>query len=131
MRDRNAMQDPKPVKNKNKSVEEKIADVDNNPRLNRIVDRRYARLDKKIEKAKGDTVKLNEINKKYGYDYETAKASGATADSTGHWPSIDGNSGLILKGPKHPSMIKTKKVEKILGNKIVKKDGKLYSVPKK
>jgi hypothetical protein len=28
-------------------------------------------------------------------------------------------------------MIKTKKIERVLGNKIIKKDGERYSVPRK
>ena len=115
---------------KKKSVDEKIEAVDTNPRLNRKVERRYERLDSKMEKAQGNLSETNKLDKKYGYNYEAAKKAGIQPDETGHWGSI-GEDGLILKGPKHPSMVKTKKVEKILGNKIVKKDGQLYSVPKK
>ena len=113
-----------------KTTEQKIADVDNNKRLNRVVERRYDRMDKKYERAADNPTKLAKIDKKYGYNYEAAKAAGIQPDETGHWGSI-GNDGLILKGPKHPSMVKTKKVEGLLGNKIVKRDGNLYSVPKK
>ena len=74
--------------------------------------------------------KTAKLDKKYGYNYEAAKAAGIQPDETGHWGSI-GNDGLILKGPKHPSMVKTKKVEGLLGNKIVKRGGNQYSVPKK
>jgi hypothetical protein len=112
-------------------ISKKISAVDNDPRLNKRVEKGYERVAKKVEKAKGNPEKLQKINKKYGYDYESAIAGGANPDSTNHWPSIDPGSGKILKGPKHPSMIKTQKVEKILGNKIVKKAGSLYSVPKK
>ena len=112
-------------------ISKKIYAVDNNPRLNKRVEKGYEKVAKKVEKAKGNPEKLQKINKKYGYDYESAIAGGATPDSTNHWPSIDPGSGKILKGSKHPSMIKTKKVEKILGNKIVKKKGSLYSVPKR
>jgi hypothetical protein len=115
---------------KKKSVDEKIEAVDTNKRLNRVVDRRYERMDKKYENAQGNSNKIEKLDKKYGYNYEAAKKAGIQPDETGHWGSI-GEDGLILKGPKHPSMVKTKKVEKILGNKIVKKDGQLYSVPKK
>jgi hypothetical protein len=115
---------------KKKSIDEKIEAVDTNPRLNRVVERRYERVDAKMQKAEGHLGKMNKLNDKYGYNYKAAKEAGIQPDETGHWGSI-GNDGLILKGPKHPSMIKTKKVEKILGNKIVKKDGQLYSVPKK
>lgn len=113
-----------------KTIDQKIAAVDNNKRLNKIVEKRYERVDKKIARAGGDSSKLAKIDKKYGYNYKAAEKAGIKPDSTGHWASI-GDDGLILKGKKHPSMIKTKKVEKILGNKIVKKEGSLYSVPKK
>ena len=56
--------------------------------------------------------------------------SGLSPDETGHWDSF-GNNGLLLKAKHHPSMIKTKKVERLLGNKIVKVGGDYYSVPKK
>ena len=113
-----------------KKVDQKIAAVDENKRINRVVDRRYERMDKKFDRAEGNTKKLAKLDKKYGYNYEAAKASGITPDETGHWGSI-GNDGMILKGPKHPSMIKTKKVEGYLGNKVKKIDGQLYSVPKR
>ena len=116
---------------KTKTVEERIAAVDNNPRLNKRIERRYERLDRKIEKAQGDSEKLKKIDKKYGYNYEAAIKSGITADKSGHWGSINPNNGMILKGPKHPSIMKTRKIERILGNNIVKKDGERYSVPKK
>ena len=112
------------------SIDQKIEAVDNNKRLNKLVEKRYEKLDSKIDKAKGDDRKLQKIDKKYGYNYEAAISSGLKPDSTGHWASI-GNDGLILKGKKHPSMVKTKKVEKILGNKIIKEKGSLYSIPKK
>lgn len=108
---------------------EKVNSIDDNKRLNRIVDRRYARMDKKYDRAAGNEKKTAKIEKKYGYNYEEAKKAGITPDASGHMASI-GNDGLILKGKKHPSMIKTKKVERLLGNKIVKKGGKLYSVVK-
>lgn len=111
------------------SIDQKIEAVDTNKRLNKLVEKRYAKIDSKIEKAKGNELKLKKIDKKYGYNYESAISSGIKPDSTGHWASI-GDDGLILKAKKHPSMIKTRKVERILGNKIVKEKGNLYSVPK-
>lgn len=117
--------------NGRKTIDEKISDVDNNPRLNRRIERRYERYDKRIENAKGDTEKLNKIEKKYGYNYDAAIKSGAEPDSTGDWPSLDPNTGMVLKGKNHPSIMKTRKIERILGNKIIKKDGERYSVPKK
>ena len=116
--------------NTTKPVDQKIAAIDDNKRLNRVVDRRYERMDKKFDRAEGNPVKTAKLDKKYGYNYDAAKKAGITPDETGHWASI-GDDGLILKGAKHPSMIKTKKVEKLLGNKIVKKNGNLYSVTKK
>ena len=121
---------PTPDSTSTKSIDEKIAAVDSNKRINKIVEKRYAKVDKKYDKAGNDTKKIEKIDKKFGYNYEDAKKSGMEADSTGHWGSI-GNDGLILKGKKHPSMIKTKKVEKILGNKIKTIEGKQYSIPKK
>lgn len=118
-----------PPKRKRKSIDEKIAAVDNSARINRKVDRGYKKLESKISKAKGNPTKLAKIDKEYGYNYEAAKKAGLKPDSTGHWSSFNPNSGMLLKGSKHPSIIKTKKVEKILGNKLVKKDGQVYSVP--
>ncbi len=108
----------------------KVESIDNNKRLNKIVDRRYKKMDKKYEKAAGNDKKTAKIDKKYGYNYDEAKKAGITPDEKGHWSSV-GNEGLILKGKKHPSMIKTKKVERLLGNKIIKQNGNLYTVPKK
>ena len=65
------------------------------------------------------------------YDYDTAKDSGVEADETGHWPSLDPRTGMVLKGRKHKSWNKTEEVEKDLGNEIIKKDGRYYSVPRK
>jgi hypothetical protein len=112
-----------------KKADQKIAAIDDNKRINRVVDRRYDRMDKKYDRAAGNTQKAAKLDKKYGYNYEAAKAAGIGPDETGHWGSI-GNDGMILKGAKHPSMIKTKKVEGYLGNKIKKIDGQLYSIPK-
>ena len=108
----------------------KVESIDDNKRLNRIVDRRYKKMDKKYEKAAGNEKKTAKVEKKYGYNYEGAKEAGIVKDASGHMGSI-GNDGLILKGKKHPSMIKTRKVEKLLGNKIVRQGGNLYTVPKK
>ncbi len=116
--------------NKNKTIEEKIEAIDNNPRLNRIVERRYRKYEEIKKKASGDSLKLDKIDKKYGYNYKASMDSGLSPDETGHWDSF-GNNGLLLKAKHHPSMIKTKKVERLLGNKIVKVGGDYYSVPKK
>lgn len=116
----------KPIK---KTINQKLADIDNNKRLNRIADRKYALVDKKIEKAKNDTVKLQKIDKKYGYDYKTADKYKIKADSSGHMPSIADN-GQLLKAKSHPTIKKTIKTEKVLGNKIFKVDGVRYTAPK-
>ncbi len=116
---------------KRNSVDDKINRIDNSKRLNKKVERKYERLENKISKAKGDTEKLKKIDKKYGYNYEAATKSGLKPDDSGHWGSIDPNTGMILKGKRHPSMMKTKKIERVLGNKIIKKDGERYSVPRK
>src|SRR3989304_9609843 len=103
-------------------AKKRYGDVDRNPKLNKIVENRYAKLDKKIQKNQGNDKKLSKINKKFGYNYDAAIKSGASPDKTGHWPSI-GDDGLVLKGKRHPSMIKTKIVEKQLGYKIKNKKG--------
>lgn len=107
-----------------------IKKIEENPRIQRIVDRRYDRMDKKYARAKGNEDKIKGLDKKYGYDYESAKSAGLSPNKTGHWPSI-GDGGLVLKARKHPSMILTRKVEKVLGNKIINSEGRQYSVPKK
>jgi hypothetical protein len=96
------------------------------------IERRYKRADKKLEKAnaKGPDA-YAKANKKYGYDYESAKSAGITPDSTGHWPSRNPQTGQILKGRKHPTINMTKKGEREAGYKVYKKDGILYSKPKK
>jgi hypothetical protein len=97
----------KPVK---KTINQKLADIDNNKRLNRIADKKYALVDKKIEKAKGDTTKLQKIDKKYGYDYKTADKYKIKPDSSSHMPSIADN-GQLLKAKSHPTIKKTIKTQ--------------------
>jgi hypothetical protein len=115
---------------KKRTVEDKIAAIDSNPRLNRKMERGYDKVAKKTEQAQGKPTKLAKIEKKFGYNYAGADKAGIKPDSTGHMSSL-GNKGLVLKGTKHPSMPKTVKIERILGNKIVKVKGDRYSVPKK
>ena len=95
------------------------------------MERRYSSVEKKMSKAEGNTKRLDKIEKKYGYDYVSAEKAGIGPDSTGHWPSRDTETGRILKGRKHPSIMKTRKIERVLGNKIKRIDGNLYSFPKK
>lgn len=66
-----------------------------------------------------------------GYDYETARAAGFKPDETGHWPSRDPSTGLLLKGRGHPTWSKTVKGEKDAGYEIYEKDGRYYSRPGK
>ena len=123
---------PEPIDNgKKKTIEERIESVENNPRLNRRIERRYESYDNKKEKAKDSPEKIKKIEKKYGYNYDAAIKSGGEPNKSGHWGSIEPSTGMVLKEKKHPSIMKTRKIERILGNKIVKKDGERYSVPKK
>ena len=69
--------------------------------------RRYKRADKKIDKAKG-TSKEKSTQLKYGYNYEEAKKRGIKRDATGHMQSRVPETGLILKGRKHPTIYKTR-----------------------
>lgn len=118
------------AKKPKKTINEKLSAIDSNKRLNRIADKKYALVDKKIAKAKGDTIKIQKIDKKYGYDYKTADKYKIKADSSGHMPSIADN-GQLLKAKSHPTIKKTIKTEKVLGNKIFKVKGERYTAPKK
>lgn len=104
----------------------KLENIDDNKRLNRIVDRRYSRYDRQVEKYSGNEKKSSKLDAKKGFKYE----DGVKPDETGYYQSIS-DQGVVLKAKKHPSMIKTKKVERLLGNKIIKEDGERYVVPKK
>jgi hypothetical protein len=102
------------------------------PRVKRIVERRYKRAEKKFTKAnKKGPVAVQKVNKKYGYNVEEAQRAGMGVDSNGHMGSLNTQTGHVLKGPKHPSMILTRRTERSLGNKIIKRKGERYSVPKK
>ena len=95
-------------------------------------DRRQERADKKISKAMSKSPKKGmRAQKKYGYDYKAAVKAGISPDETGHWDSRDPETGRILKGKKHPTIRETKKAERKLGYKVYRKDGSLYSKPKK
>jgi len=64
-----------------------------------------------------------------GYDIESARRHGLRPDKTGHWPSRDPRTGLILKGRKHRTFHKTTKADKELGYRMIKRvDGRYYSV---
>ncbi|MHA2009950.1 MAG: hypothetical protein ACW980_21765 [Promethearchaeota archaeon] len=92
--------------------------------------RRYARANRKIakadEKGKGDKAR-----KKYGYDYSAAIAAGITPGKDGHWATRNPDTGEYFKGRKHPTVYKSKKVDRKMDYKIKRKDGRLYSYPKK
>jgi len=64
-----------------------------------------------------------------GYDYDSAISAGIKSDKTGHWQSRDPKSGLILKGRKHKTWHLTEKGEKEAGYRIVKRNGRYYSIP--
>lgn len=116
--------------NKRKSIDQKIAAIDNNPRLNKKMERKYVSVAKKTEAARNNPAKLKKIEKTYGYNHSGAARAGMKPDSTGHMGSL-GVNGQVLKGRKHPSISKTIKTERVLGNKIVKVAKERYSVPKK
>lgn len=116
----------KPVK---KTINQKLADIDNSKRLNRIADRKYAVVAKKTANASGNTQKLAKIENKYGYDYNTANKFGIKPDSSNHMPSVADN-GKILKAKSHPTIKKTIKTEKALGNKMFSVNKVRYTAPK-
>jgi hypothetical protein len=61
------------------------------------------------------------------YDYDSAMAAGLSPSKTGHWPSRDPKTGLILKHSTHPTFKKTVKGEKKAGYKMYRKNGRYYS----
>lgn len=64
------------------------------------------------------------------YDMETAKAAGLTPDKTGHWPSRDPRTGMLLKGRSHKTWHLTEQGEREAGMVIQKRDdGRYYSQP--
>jgi len=66
-----------------------------------------------------------------GYDDATFDAAGLKADGkSGHKFSFNPSNGLLLKGLNHKTFHLTVKEEERLGNKIIKKGGRYYSVPK-
>jgi len=62
-----------------------------------------------------------------GYDYESAEQAGLTPDDTGHWPSREPSTGLLLKGRKHPTWYKTVEGEDKAGYEIYYDKGRYYS----
>ena len=67
-----------------------------------------------------------------GYDIDTANRLGykRSDDPSGHLPSLDYNTGMVLKGRNHPTWNKMVEEEKKLGNNIIfnKNDNRYYSV---
>lgn len=61
-----------------------------------------------------------------GYDYATANKSGLGPDDTGHWPSRDPESGLILKGRGHPTFNLTEEGEAKAGYTIRRREDGRY-----
>lgn len=61
------------------------------------------------------------------YDYDTAIKAGLKPDKTGHWPSREPRSGILLKGRNHETWYKTVEGEKKAGYRIFKKNGRYYS----
>lgn len=63
-----------------------------------------------------------------GYDDDTAREAGLEPNEEGHWGSLDPRTGMVLKGRKHLGWDLMIKEEKRLGNKIVKRGNRYYSV---
>jgi len=86
--------------------------------------RRYERSDRKIAKGKDES--------KWGYDYESAiNAGDAPREEGEHWVSENPETGQYYKGKKHPTVYKAKKIDRALGYKIKRENGRLYSKLKK
>jgi len=67
-----------------------------------------------------------------GYDYESAKSAGLKPDpKTKHWSSRNPQTGQMLKGRKHPTWKLGVKEDLKLGYRLVKKNGKYYTIPTK
>jgi hypothetical protein len=67
-----------------------------------------------------------------GYDYKNAPPP--SFKELGYFPkygSLDPKTGMVLKGRKHKSYDETLKAEEKLGNKIIKKGDRYFSVKKK
>lgn len=85
---------------------------------------------KELEDLKKGEIPFNPEGK--DYDYKSAIKLGLKPDKTGHWPSRDPKSGMLLKGRKHPTWNKTVEGESSAGFEIYQKnDGRYYSRPKR
>lgn len=65
------------------------------------------------------------------YDYETAQEAGMGPSDTGHWPSREPKTGMLLKGRKHPTWMLTEEAEQKAGMEIFKRAGRYYSRPRR
>ncbi len=65
-----------------------------------------------------------------GFDLETFKESGGVPDKTGHMGSLDPRTGMLLKGISHPTIQLTLDEEERLGNKIIRRGDRFFSVSK-
>lgn len=65
-----------------------------------------------------------------GYDYMTAKQYGITPDETGHWPSREPTTGMLLKGRGHETWNKTLAGEEAAGHEVYEQGGRYFSRPK-
>jgi len=86
-------------------------------------------LNKEIEDLKKGIMPFNPEGE--DYDYRTAKKLGLKPDKTGHWPSRDPKSGMLLKGRNHPTWVKTVKGEASEGFEIFKQKGRYFSRPER
>jgi hypothetical protein len=62
-----------------------------------------------------------------GYDYDTARDAGLKPDESGHWPSRDPRTGMLLKGKSHPTFEKGVKVDEGLGYRLKKRGDRYYT----
>jgi hypothetical protein len=62
-----------------------------------------------------------------GFDIESARTAGLEPDEMGHMPSRVPETGLLLKGRRHPTFNKTLEAEKRLGFRVFKRNGQLFS----
>lgn len=67
------------------------------------------------------------------YDYATARARGMgpagseAGENMGHWPSRDPETGMILKGRRHPTFDLAIEEDAKLGYRMKKKDGRYFT----
>ena len=66
-----------------------------------------------------------------GYDYDQARAAGMEPGEDGHWQSREPNSGLQLKGRKHPTFDKAIETDRRMGYGLEKQNGRYYTKPMK